>query len=287
MSTLLTEPELKQAIGEGRLVIGGKSESVEGLKYDFSLGSHMLFGRQAPIDAEKLSEQQRAELVVKPGELVYVMSQEQLDLPPDVKAELSPKRKVSHLGIMVLGGFCVDPGYKGYLVFAIYNLSTRPFPLQIGRKLIAAQFYRLQGDEVPPPSHPEPLYEFPSELVQLMQVYEPATSEGLRQQVGELSQSLEDLRRQVQTKEEWFDRYQRSLDAVTQNVAELTVNVDKLREGLREEVDSRKETAKEFATLRTRLATNNVLFVVLVAGVSSIITGVIVAVVVLLLTGHK
>lgn len=275
MSTVLTEKELKAAVAAGRLIADGKESSVEGLKYDFALGPWMLFGGTAPINAANLSEQERANLVVKPGELVYVMSQEELDLPMDVKADLSLKRKISHLGIMVLGGSSIDPGYKGRLVFALYNLSTRPFPLQIGRKLIAAQFYRLTPDETPPASTriPEALHEFPNDLVQLMQVYEPATTEGLRQAVSELTKSLDDLRRQVQTKEEWFDRFQRSLDTVTQNVATLTQNVDKLREGLMEEVGARKVS---IAMVGAGVRVNNALIVTGIAVVAAIVGGIVV-----------
>lgn len=277
MTTVLTERELREGIRAGRLVIDGKESSVEGLKYDFALGSRMLFGGRAPINTNNLSEQERSSLVVKPGELVYVMSEEQVDLPIDMKADLSLKRKISHLGIQVLGGSSVDPGYKGRLVFALHNLSTRPFPLQPGRKLIAAQFYKLSAEETPPENSrvPEPLYEFPDDLVQLMAVYEPATTEGLRQSVHELTRMVEDLKRQIEDKEEWYSRFQESLDKVTKNVADLTVNVDKLQSSLREEIESRKQTSEAVAGLRTGIAVNNTRLVVIGGVVLAIVAGLV------------
>jgi dCTP deaminase len=274
MTTILAETELKKAIAEGRLIHGGRASAVEGVKYDFSLGSQMLFGGKAPMDVSKLSEGERANLAVKPGELVYVMSEETVELPNDIRADLSLKRKISHLGIMVLGGSSIDPGYKGKLIFALYNLSTRPFPLQTGNKLIAAQFYRLSPEEQPPSTSipPESLFTFPNDLVQLMAVYEPATIEGLRQTVGELTRNLDELKRQIETKEEWFDRFQRSLDAVNQNVAALTQNVDKLREGLVEEVGARKLAD---ANVGTGVSVNNALLTVVVAVVAVVVGAVL------------
>jgi hypothetical protein len=215
-------------------------------------------------------------LVVRPGELVYVMSEEQLDLPRDVTADLSLKRKISHLGIQVLGGSSVDPGYRGRLVFALHNLSTRPFPLQPGRKLVAAQFYRLSPEETPPSTSrvPEPLYEFPDDLVQLMAVYEPATTEGLQQSVHDLTRTVEDLKRQIEDKEEWYERFQESLDKVTKNVADLTINVDKLQSSLREEIEARKQTSEAVAGLRTGIAVNNTRLVVIGGVVLAIVAGV-------------
>lgn len=276
MSTVLTERELKEAVRTGQLIVDGKESSVEGLKYDFALGSRMLFGGKAPINTNNLTEQERSNLVVRPGELVYVMSEEQLDLPLDVKADLSLKRKISHLGIQVLGGSSVDPGYRGRLVFALYNLSTRPFPLQPGRKLIAAQFYRLGESETPPSNSrvPQPLYEFPDDLVQLMAVYEPATTEGLRQSVHDLTRTVEDLKRQIEDKEEWYNRFQEALDKVTKNVADLTTNVDKLQVSLREEIDARKQTSEAVSGLRTGIAVNNTRLVILGGIVLAIVAGV-------------
>lgn len=277
MSTVLTERELKDAVRAGHLVIDGKESSVEGLKYDFALGSRMLFGGKGPINATNLTEQERSSLVVKPGELVYVMSEEQLDLPMDMKADLSLKRKISHLGIQVLGGSSVDPGYRGRLVFALYNLSTRPFPLQPGRKLIAAQFYKLTAEETPPSTSriPEPLYEFPDDLVQLMAVYEPATTEGLRQSVHDLTRMVEDLKRQIEAKEDWYNRFQEALDKVTKNVADLTSNVDKLQSSLRDEVEARKQTSEAVAGIRTGIAVNNTRLVVLGGVVLAIVAGIV------------
>jgi dCTP deaminase len=264
VSTVLAETELKQAIAEDRLIHGGKASSVEGLKYDFALGSQMLFGHKAPIDVAKLPELERANLVVRPGELVYVMSDETVELPNDIRADLSLKRKISHLGIMVLGGSSIDPGYKGKLIFALYNLSTRPFPLQPGRKLIAAQFYRLTPGEQPPSTSqpPEALYEFPDDLVQLMGAYEPATVEGLRQSLHDLTRTVEDLKRQIQDKEEWYIRFQEALDKVTKSVADLTTNVDKLQSSLRDEVEARKLTSEAVAGLRTGIAVNSTRLVI-------------------------
>jgi dCTP deaminase len=276
LSTVLTERELKEAIRAGHLVVGGKESSVEGLKYDFALGSRMLFGGKAPINTNNLTEQERSNLVVRPGELVYVMSEEQVELPRDVTADLSLKRKISHLGIQVLGGSSVDPGYRGRLVFALHNLSTRPFPLQPGRKLIAAQFYRLSAEETPPSASrvPEPLYEFPDDLVQLMAVYEPATTEGLQQTVHELTRAVADLKRQIEDKEEWYSRFQESLDKVTKNVADLTINVDKLQSSLRDEVEARKQTSDSVAGLRTGIAVNNTRLVIFGGVVLAIVAGV-------------
>jgi deoxycytidine triphosphate deaminase len=116
-------------------------------------------------------------MTVEFGEVVFVLTMEQLDLPNNIMAVLSPKRKLSHHGIIALGGFCIDPLYKGPLWIGLYNFSSTAFPLKSGRKLIAALFYELMGDELTDFSVPESAGQgdFPDELVDLIRNYKPVS----------------------------------------------------------------------------------------------------------------
>ncbi|MGH7643574.1 MAG: dCTP deaminase [Candidatus Dormibacteria bacterium] len=277
MSTVLTEVQLKKAVADQDFIVGGTESSVEGLKYDFTLGSRMLFGHQSPTDASKLSERERGELVVRPGELVYVLSEERLKLPPNMKAELSPKRRISHLGIMVLGGFCVDPGYEGHLVFGLYNLATMPFPLQVGHKIIAAQFYRLGPAEVPPDLKSPPINDFPDDLVQLMQAYEPATLTGVQQSVQRLESTVEELRRQLQDREDWFKQFQDFLKELGGRVDQLTNDVTTLHVELKAESEARQTIGAEVGQLGKSVAASgpwrSILLLLGVAILAALIVG--------------
>ncbi|HVC22709.1 MAG TPA: hypothetical protein VNH82_04705 [Candidatus Dormibacteraeota bacterium] len=260
MSRVLIEVDLMKAVADQDFILDGDIDAVDGLKYDFTLGTKMLFGHRNPMDVSELPELERTQLEVKPGELVYVMSQERLNLPGDIKAELSPKRTISHLGIMVLGGFCVDPGYKGRLVFALYNLATIPFPLEVGRKLIAAQFYRLDPEEVPAPTKSKPITAFPEDLVQLMRAYEPATLVGIRQSIVELGASVAELRHQLDDREDWVKRFQDFLDKLGVRVEQVNESVRTLKLELEKEGEARQTTDEKVSQLRIATAVGSARF---------------------------
>ena len=234
MSAVLTETDLRKAVETGDLIQNASKDSIEGLKYDFRLGTRVLVGRQPPMDLTAGKPPW-----LNPGELVYVLSEERLNLPSDVKAELSNKRKMSHAGVLVLGGFAIDPGYKGRLMFALYNVSSTPFMLQPGKKLIAAQFYRLAPGEIPPARQSEPVDDFPDDIVRLMSVYAPASFEGLQKTVEDLGVQLASLRNDFEKKEVWYKDFQRLLEENGRQVRSLT-------DGLKDETANRKESEKEF-----------------------------------------
>jgi deoxycytidine triphosphate deaminase len=268
VSTVLTEAELKKAVSDGDLIKNASAESIEGLKYDFRLGTRVLFGRQAPMDLTAAGQPPW----LRPGELAYVLSEERLNLPPDVKAELSNKRKMSHAGGLVLGGFAIDPGYKGRLMFALYNISSTPFMLQPGKKLIAAQFYRLAPSETPPLRVSEPVDDFPDDIVRLMSVYAPVSFEGLQKSVDEFGVQLENLRRDFEKKEVWYTDFQRLLEENGRQVKSLT-------DGLKDETANRKESEREFKKsleeIQRRVTWSAATIAVVAALVVAVVSGVL------------
>ncbi|HEX3936049.1 MAG TPA: hypothetical protein VHX43_00970 [Xanthobacteraceae bacterium] len=193
MATLITGDNLKRQIDAGGFIKDGVSSSVEGAKYDFRISSRILkasFGR--PIDINKLPEDQQTQARVDPGEVVFVRTMEALELPKNIIATLSPKRKISHSGIIVLCGFAIDPLYKGPLWVGLYNFSSTPFPLQPGKKLIAAMFYELAGIEAADFKPPEASSDadFPDDLVNLIRNYKPIEVRSFIDQVSEVQRRL-------------------------------------------------------------------------------------------------
>lgn len=230
MSIQIIEAEILKAVEEQTFIVGGDASCVEGLKYDFRLGNQILFGGQ---------EKEHRSLVVNPGELVYVLTMEGLRLPKDIKAELSLKRKLSVSGILVLGGFGIDPGYEGQLLFALYNFSPDPFQLEPGRKLIAAQFYLLSQKEIPPQREMETVDRFPDAIVRMMLRYKPTSMEGLRQAFDELVIKFNNIRDEIDKREQWFSRFEDSLERQSKQIDQLSENLEK-------ETSARQQTERDF-----------------------------------------
>jgi dUTPase len=175
MPTLLGLPALKNALSETGFIKNGKLENIDGIKYDFCLSPEILKAKfKQPINAASLPDTMKKELVIEPGEVVFVLTQETVSLPDNVMAILIPKRKLSHDGIMILGGLSIDPLYEGRLLIGLYNLSSTQYPIIPGRKLIGAHFYVLSEEEKDGVTRPEmKIHGFPDELIRLMQSYKP------------------------------------------------------------------------------------------------------------------
>jgi deoxycytidine triphosphate deaminase len=234
LAKAITGEQLIAAVTSQTFIKDGNPESAEGIKYDFHMGSRVLkakYGRSMDID--KMPEAEKAEMVVEPGEVVFVLTQETLELPADIMAHLMPKRKLSHDGILVLGGFCVDPLYRGKLLVGLYNFSSSRFVLEPGRKLIAAVFYQLEDTEKGTFKKPEAsVVDFPEELVRLIASYQPIDLKGLRDEIFNLENQISNLRTEITTDKEWKRDFQTKLERQAENI-------DKLLEGLEDEKENR------------------------------------------------
>lgn len=248
MAKILSEDELKKIITDAQLVEEGAEENVEGIKYDFRFGKKFLkayFSVSRDYDQLQSNEVQHA--IVEPGEVVFVMSKEKLILPNDIYIQLSPKRSLAHDGIELLGGLTVDPGYEGYLVFGLYNVSGTPFKLKPGIKLVGANFYRLFEDEIPSSGvkKPKSIYDFPERLQELIGKYKPVNPQTISEELkklqtafsdsqGKLNESIQGINHEIlsmrkELTEEISKREQESIRVATQ-LSNLENKVEKIND---------------------------------------------------------
>jgi hypothetical protein len=177
---------------------------------------------------------------VEPGEAVFVLTRERLDLPSNIIAVLTPKRKLAHDGIIIMGGLAVDPLYRGYLLIGLYNISSTSFPLRPGRKLIGAVFYELGEDEVVADmAAPPEIKDFPDDLVKLIRDYEPVGLKALQDEILETKRDLQSLKADLTTDKEWKDTFKLAIDRHTKAVEDHDRQIGDLIKKIDKESEAR------------------------------------------------
>jgi len=229
---ILGENELLSAVEEGTFIKEGSKESCEGIKYDFILSSTIL-----TVDSRRPSDinQNNKDAVIKPGEVAFVMTKESLELPGNIYCQLSTKRKLSLDGIVILGGLIIDPNYKGKLIFGLYNLSSRNYPLLPGKKLVAGVFYKV--DEMSG-KQPDPIFDFPDDLVKIVVDTKPNSITAVNSVIDQLRIEIQEIRNQLTYDAQWKNDFQNGLTKIQQLVSNMGEKLDK-------EIDERKENVSK------------------------------------------
>jgi deoxycytidine triphosphate deaminase len=248
MTKLISGDALRALVANEQVMSDGSPDTVEDIKYDFHLGSRVLKAEVGqPCNLIDMPSSQR---FIAPGEAVFVLTRESLSLPANVTATLTPKRKLAHAGILTLGGTVIDPFYQGVLLVGLYNLSSTPFPLQAGKKLIGVMFYELDASDIRAPSaRPEPILDFPDDLVRMIGSYKPVELNGMETRVAELSAKFTALQNEIGQDREWKEQVKTFIksfeDSSNTLLNSLTVEAENRRIGdekLTEKLDAMRES---------------------------------------------
>lgn len=86
-------------------------------------------------------------VAIAPGEIAVLITEEIVNVDKDTIAFISLKSNVKIRGLVNVSGFHVDPGFKGRLIFTVYNAGTRTCAFTRGQKMFLIWFARLDGCE--------------------------------------------------------------------------------------------------------------------------------------------
>ena len=92
--------------------------------YDFRIG-HVIGKNKGVITDQKES------IILRPGELVTLLSKEWVHLPNNITGLVIPRNKQAQRGILILNAGHVDPGYYGQVMAQVVNLSDQDRSIQL------------------------------------------------------------------------------------------------------------------------------------------------------------
>ncbi len=170
----------------GHVVLGGDAQRVKQGAYELSLGG------EAYLSGE---EQKRllkdGEIVsIRPGTTALLITREQVAIPHDSVGFISLKSRAKLPGLVNVSGFHVDPGFKGKLVFTVYNAGVESQTFACGEPLFLLWLADMDKVSDPYDGNRKDQQSIPSELVGRLTAPGVAPSD-LQQQIERLREHLE------------------------------------------------------------------------------------------------
>ena len=83
--------------------------------------------------------------MIQPGEFYLAKTIEKVNTPQDITINFKPRTTTFRSGLHIRTGN-VAPGYKGELTFAIKNDGPVPVTLEMGARIVHAQFHLVEGN---------------------------------------------------------------------------------------------------------------------------------------------
>lgn len=136
-SNVLVRGEILECIRAGKLVVGAAEpdKRVRGCSFDLTVGTIFWGGR---VLRRKNSEPQQ--VVVPPGGVVGIFTEESLKLPSDVYGTAFAINAMSSKGFLVLNSGHVDPGFEGPLTVKALNVRKTSIAISQGDPIFTVLF---------------------------------------------------------------------------------------------------------------------------------------------------
>jgi dCTP deaminase len=88
--------------------------------------------------------------LIPAGQFAYLLSKERVEIPYNTIAFISMRTGIKFQGLINVSGFHVDPGYKGKLIYAVYNASPSPVQICEGDPIFKIWFCELDRTSAHP-----------------------------------------------------------------------------------------------------------------------------------------
>lgn len=85
-------------------------------------------------------------VVIPPGQFAFLLTEETISIPPETMGFISLKSKPKFGGLINVSGFHVDPGFRGKLIFSVFNAGPRSLQIARGDPLFLLWIADLSGE---------------------------------------------------------------------------------------------------------------------------------------------
>jgi dCTP deaminase len=137
---LLNRDQIKNVISEGLLTINDYSEDcLEPASYNFRLGNEGITSSRR----EKEDPSHRGLFTIQAGDFALVKTFERVKLSARVAGHIGLRSHYAKKGLGILAGPQIDPGFDGYLVVGLTNLSPRDITIPYKEQFCTVEFYEF------------------------------------------------------------------------------------------------------------------------------------------------
>lgn len=169
------------------------AKKLKGASYDLSLGREALVSNR---DEKVLLGPDRASgLNLEAGDFALVLTKESIKFPLDVCATIGMRSSLARMGLILLHGMQIDPGFEGFLRFGLYNAAPRKITLDFDDEICMIEFHKLSHPATKPAPRNEDLIQgkIPETDRQFLRTLETTSLSDLSKDLRTMSQSVAQL----------------------------------------------------------------------------------------------
>jgi len=133
---ILAKQDIEALINDGKLISNADLGRLEPCSYDMRVGT-IFYEGQVINGAHSQAD---AQIIVQPGEIISLFTEEELHLPLNIAATAFAINEMSSKGLLVLNPGHIDPGFEGPLTVKALNMRKVPLAITRGQAIFTVIF---------------------------------------------------------------------------------------------------------------------------------------------------
>ena len=163
---VLNRQEIERRLHDGELLHHPRRREdgqfdIESDSYDLSAGTAIWKqstdnGKKGTVETQRYflepSGVGQPTVTVQPGQMIFVVTHEDVVMPPGLCGTVYSRNSLALTGILALNAGHVDSGYEGPIVIRLINLRAIPWTLTLGDPIFTIIFQTVDANADDPPS---------------------------------------------------------------------------------------------------------------------------------------
>ncbi len=174
--------KLKELLSASEVVTPFDENKLKNGAYELSLGSQVFQTGSRPRVVKNLTPKEK--IYIEPGQFALLLTEEKVQIPKDKIAFISIKASSKFNGLVNVSGFHVDPGFKGKLLYSVYNAGPSTIVLSQGTSYFPIWFAELGESQEYKGSHGEQT-QIPDDPIRALSQGELASPNELSKRIDE------------------------------------------------------------------------------------------------------
>lgn len=156
--SVLNRQQIEKRLGEGDLICNPRRKPDEQLdieKDSYDLAAGTAIWKTLPTGSSgghvktlryvaQPSSKPQPTVSVQPGQMIFVVTLEDLAMPQDVCGTVYSRNSLALSGVLALNAGHVDAGYRGPIVIRLINLRAIPWTLTLGDPIFTISFQKTK-----------------------------------------------------------------------------------------------------------------------------------------------
>lgn len=139
----LSNKTLKRRLSEEKIISDFNPKKVKSNAYELSMGDQVYVTTN---DSKKYLNKGEP-FNIYPGQFAVLLTEEKISIPSDLMAFISIRFTKKFRGLVNVSGFHVDPGFKGKLMFSVYNAGSNDIVVESGEQIFQIWFAELDDSD--------------------------------------------------------------------------------------------------------------------------------------------